>query len=85
MSPARAAQDRRRDCRVQSPKTGNIINCKSCRGTCQRKCGACRSGQAPCGKCDKSGKLESWIEIETSERGHVGVGRRGGLQQYARV
>jgi hypothetical protein len=59
--------------RVQSPKSGNIINCKSCRGTGQRKCGACKSGQVPCGKCDKSGKLESWIEIETSQRGHVGV------------
>lgn len=59
--------------RAQSEKTGKVIKCRNCRGTGQRKCSACKSGQIACGRCDKSGKIESWIEIETSERGHVGV------------
>ena len=59
--------------RARSEKTGKAIKCRNCRGTGQRKCSACKSGQVACGRCDKSGKIESWIEIETSERSYAGV------------
>lgn len=63
--------------RVRSAKTGNPINCKSCRGSGQAKCGTCKSGQIGCSRCEQSGKLEAWLEIEVTQRGHVGVWPRG--------
>lgn len=56
-----------------SRKSTRMVNCRRCQGSGQMKCAACRNGRVPCPPCEAKGKVERWIEIETTHLSHVGV------------
>jgi hypothetical protein len=45
-----------------------MLNCKTCKGKASVACQSCRKGQLDCVTCQRSGRVESWLEIEGGPR-----------------
>jgi hypothetical protein len=50
-----------------------LLNCKTCRGKGDVVCGGCTRGRVECASCQRSKKLECWLEVDTSHREDVQV------------
>jgi hypothetical protein len=56
-----------------------LLNCKECRGKGTITCAACTRGRVDCGTCQRSKKLECWLEIDESTRTDVQLEPAGEL------
>lgn len=45
-----------------------LLNCKTCKGKSTVVCGACTKGALECRACERSGRLEHWLELEGGPR-----------------
>ena len=45
-----------------------LLNCKTCKGKSTMACGACAKGQVDCASCERSGRIEHWLEVEGGPR-----------------
>ena len=45
-----------------------LLNCKTCKGKATISCSACTKGQVDCASCERSGRIEYWLEVEGGPR-----------------
>jgi hypothetical protein len=45
-----------------------LLNCKDCKGKATLLCGGCSKGQVECVSCERTGRLEHWLEVEGGAR-----------------
>ena len=45
-----------------------LLNCKTCKGKATIACQSCRKGQVDCSTCLRSGRVESWLELDGGPR-----------------
>jgi hypothetical protein len=45
-----------------------LLNCKTCKGKATLRCEACTKGQVDCTGCERSGRIEHWLEVEGGPR-----------------
>ena len=57
-----------------------MINCRSCRGSGERRCG-CRDGWLSCEVCGGKGKVEEWLEVAEETFDRITLGGDDALAQ----
>lgn len=45
-----------------------LLNCKTCKGKSTVSCAGCTRGQIDCPGCERSGRIEHWLEVEGGPR-----------------
>jgi hypothetical protein len=45
-----------------------LLNCKTCKGKSTVSCDGCARGQIDCPSCERSGRIEHWLEVEGGPR-----------------
>ncbi len=45
-----------------------LLNCKECKGKASLACDVCSKGTLECSSCQRSGRLEHWLEVEGGPR-----------------